>query len=78
MGEKLLEIKNLKTTFKTLRGMVTAINGVSFSVSSGEILGIVGESGCGKSVTSQSIMRLYDEKILPGTKEKFTFAGKIL
>ena len=39
-----------------------AIDGVSFSVDRGEILGVVGESGCGKSVTSQSILRLYDEK----------------
>lgn len=76
MGEKLLEIKNLKTTFKTLRGMVTAINGVSFSVSSGEILGIVGESGCGKSVTSQSIMRLYDEKNLARYEGEVYFRGK--
>lgn len=76
MGEKLLEIKNLKTTFKTLRGMVTAINGVTFSVSSGEILGIVGESGCGKSVTSQSIMRLYDEKNLAAYEGEVYFRGK--
>lgn len=76
MGEKLLEIKNLKTTFKTLRGMVTAINGVSFSVSSGEILGIVGESGCGKSVTSQSIMRLYDEKNLAHYEGEVYFRGR--
>lgn len=57
----LLEVKNLKTSFKTLRGMVTAIDGVSFSVNKNEMVAIIGESGCGKSVTSQSIMRLYPE-----------------
>ena len=60
----LLQVKDLKTTFKTLRGEITAVDGVNFQVNKGEILGIVGESGCGKSVTSQSIMRLYNEKDL--------------
>lgn len=60
--ENILEVKNLSTSFKTERGMMKAIDGVSFEVCKGEILGMVGESGCGKSVTSQSIMRLYDEK----------------
>ncbi|MGN0513677.1 MAG: ABC transporter ATP-binding protein [Lachnospiraceae bacterium] len=76
MSDKLLEINNLKTTFTTLRGKVTAIDGVSFSVSSGEILGIVGESGCGKSVTSQSVMRLYDEKNLASYEGSVFFEGK--
>lgn len=62
--KKLLQVKNLKTSFKTIRGMVTAVDGVTFHVDKREIVGIVGESGCGKSVTSQSIMRLYDEKNL--------------
>lgn len=69
---KLLEIKNLKTSFNTIRGMVTAVDGVSFEVGKGEIVGIVGESGCGKSVTSQSVMRLYDER---GT---VSYSGEIL
>ena len=60
--EKILEVKNLSTSFKTDRGYLKAISGVSFEVYKGEILGVVGESGCGKSVTSQSILRLYDEK----------------
>lgn len=60
--EKILEVKNLSTTFRTERGDLKAIDGVSFEVYKGEILGVVGESGCGKSVTSQSILRLYDEK----------------
>ncbi|MBO5277978.1 MAG: ABC transporter ATP-binding protein [Lachnospiraceae bacterium] len=60
--EEILEVKNLSTTFRTERGDLKAIDGVSFEVYKGEILGVVGESGCGKSVTSQSILRLYDEK----------------
>lgn len=62
MEEKLLEVNNLTTTFKTERGPMKAVDGVSFYVNSGELMAIVGESGCGKSVTVQSIMRLYDEK----------------
>lgn len=60
--EKILEVKDLTTTFNTERGKMKAVDGVSFYVNKGEILGVVGESGCGKSVTSQSILRLYDEK----------------
>jgi oligopeptide transport system ATP-binding protein len=54
----LLDVKNLRTTFRTEDGPVTAVNGLSFSLGKGETLGIVGESGSGKSVTSLSIMRL--------------------
>ncbi|CAI3200336.1 ABC transporter ATP-binding protein [Clostridium neonatale] len=56
--EKLLEVKNLKTEFKTNVEQVHAVRGVSFYLDKGEALGIVGESGCGKSVTMMSIMRL--------------------
>ncbi len=56
--EKLLEVKDLQTTFKTSAGDVYAVRGVSFYLDKGEALGIVGESGCGKSVTMMSIMRL--------------------
>lgn len=56
MSEKILEVRQLATSFHTERGWQQAIDGVSFDVYQGEILGIVGESGCGKSVTSQSIM----------------------
>ncbi len=54
----LLEVKNLKTQFFTQDGIVHAVNGVSFHVEEGETLGIVGESGCGKSVSVLSVMRL--------------------
>ena len=54
----LLEVRNLKTYFHTRDGLVKAVDDVSFEVSEGEALGIVGESGCGKSVTALSIMRL--------------------
>ncbi len=58
MNEPLLEVKNLITSFDTDEGRVTAVDGVSFTVHEGETLGLVGESGCGKSVTALSIMRL--------------------
>lgn len=58
MSEILLEVENLQTQFKLEKDFIRAVNGVSFSVAEGEILGIVGESGGGKSVTALSIMRL--------------------
>ncbi len=54
----LLEVKNLRTHFYTRKGVVPAVDGVDFQIAPGEILGIVGESGCGKSVTSLSILNL--------------------
>jgi oligopeptide/dipeptide ABC transporter ATP-binding protein len=54
----LLEVKNLQTHFQTRAGVVRAVDGVSFHLERGELLGLVGESGCGKSVTALSIMRL--------------------
>ena len=57
-SQPMLEIKNLKTYFYTEDGVVKAVDGVDFAVNRGEVLGLVGESGCGKSVTSLSIMRL--------------------
>ena len=55
---RLLEIKNLQTHFSTRSGIVKAVDDVSFYIEEGELLGIVGESGCGKSVTALSLMRL--------------------
>ncbi len=54
----LLELKNLRTYFYTFEGVAKAVDDVSFQIDKGEVLGIVGESGCGKSVTAQTIMRL--------------------
>ena len=65
-NEVILEIKNLRTYFHTSDGVVPAVDDVSFKLKKGETLGIVGESGCGKSVTSMSIMRLID---VPGRIE---------
>lgn len=64
----LLEVKNLQTHFFTLKGVVKAVDGVSFELRRGEVLGIVGESGGGKSVTGFSILRLIEEpgKIVGG------------
>ena len=54
----LLDVRNLATRFATAEGCVQAVDGVSFHIDEGETLGLVGESGCGKSVTSLSVMRL--------------------
>ena len=54
----LLALENLQTTFRTREGEVHAVRGVSFQVQPGELVGIVGESGCGKSVTCKSIIQL--------------------
>jgi peptide/nickel transport system ATP-binding protein/oligopeptide transport system ATP-binding protein len=56
--EKLLEVENLRVQFATEDGLLTAVDGVSFDLGAGEVLAIVGESGCGKSVTSQTMMGL--------------------
>jgi peptide/nickel transport system ATP-binding protein len=72
----LLDVADLRTRFRTPRGVVTAVDGVSFTLGRGRTLGLVGESGCGKSVLSRSIMGL-----LPATAERtgeITFAGERL
>ncbi len=76
--EKVLEIKNLKTFFYTDEGVVKSVNDVSYYVKKGETLGVVGESGCGKSVTAMSILRLIPQppgKIVGG---EILFKGRDL
>ena len=73
----LLDIENLVVTFATDEGVVRAVDRVSFSIGTGETIGVVGESGCGKSVTALSIMRLIPDppgKIVSG---EILFAAKI-
>ena len=60
MSDNIIEVKNLKKYFKTPRGMLHAVDGVSFSIARGRTLGIVGESGCGKSTTGRCILRLIE------------------
>src|SRR5690606_33725354 len=57
-GEPVISVRNLKTHFKLDEGVVRAVDGVSFDLHAGEVVGIVGESGCGKSITMKSILRL--------------------
>ena len=57
--EPILELKNVKTTFKVPKGILKAVNGVDLTIYKGETLGLVGESGCGKSTLGKTIMRLY-------------------
>ncbi len=78
MSEDLLKVKNLKTYFYTENGIIPAVENLSFNLKKGETLGIVGESGCGKSITSLSIMGLVPNppgKVISGSIE---FKGKDL
>ncbi len=68
-NQKLLELRGLRTYFFTRQGVVKAVDDVSFTVEKGEVIGLVGESGCGKSITSLSILRMVPEpagKIVDG------------
>ena len=58
MAERVLDMENLHVSFDTYAGEVKAVRGVTLHVDEGEVLAIVGESGCGKSVTAQTIMKL--------------------
>src|ERR671920_501082 len=57
-SDTVLDVRDLRTYFFLRRGVVKAVDGVSFSLRRGEVLGLVGESGCGKSLTALSVMRL--------------------
>ena len=58
MSEPLLEINNLKVEFDVRDGVVHAVDGVTFTINRGETLGVIGESGCGKSITAKAVMRM--------------------
>ena len=76
--EPILQVKQLVTQFRTKNGYITAVDGVSFTVRKGETLGIVGESGCGKSVTSLSILRLLPSGIGRIAQGEVIFKGEDL
>lgn len=78
MSDYILEVRNLKTSFFSEEGEIPAVNGVSFKLEPGKTLGIVGESGCGKSVTSMSILRLIPEDTGRIKDGEILFEGKNL
>ena len=78
MAEPILQVKGLCTEFKTVDGSVRAVDGVDFTLNAGETLGIVGESGCGKSVTALSVMRLLPKGIGKIAEGEILFDGKDL
>ena len=78
LAPKVLEVKDLKTRFHTQEGTVFAVNGVSFHVEEGETLGIVGESGCGKSVSVLSVMRLIPQPPGEVSAESIIFGDREL
>ena len=59
-AEVLLDVQNLKQYFGSMRASVKAVDDVSFQIHKGEVLGVVGESGCGKTTTGRSVIKLYD------------------
>ena len=71
--DKVLEVKNLRTNFYTDEGVIKAVDGLSYDIKKGECVGIVGESGCGKSVSAMSVLRLipYPPGIIEGGEIKF-------
>ena len=71
MADNILEVKHLKKYFKTARGLLHAVDDVSFTIEKGKTLGIVGESGCGKSTTGRAILRLIEP-----TDGQVIFEGK--
>ena len=78
MPDFILDVQGLETTFRTPAGVVHAVNGVSFNLKEGETLGVVGESGCGKSVTMLSLLRLIPSPPGTITNGKGLFLGRDL
>ncbi|WP_058300728.1 ABC transporter ATP-binding protein [Gorillibacterium timonense] len=76
--EQLLEVKGLKTYFFTEEGVAKSVDGIDFALDKGKTLGIVGESGCGKSVTSLSVMRLVAEPVGKIVSGEIRFGGEDL
>jgi len=76
--EKILEVKDLHVSFQTYAGEVKAVRGVNFDIKEGETIGIVGESGCGKSVTAKSIMQLLPNNSVKYKQGSIEFNGKNL
>lgn len=75
-AQNIVEINDLEVQFRTLDGIVRGVNGVSLAVKAGETLGIVGESGCGKSVTAHSVMRLLPKRVATITGGSLWFRRK--
>lgn len=78
MKENLLEIKDLNVSFHTYAGEVHAVRGVNLQLEEGGVLAVVGESGCGKSVTAQSILKLHDKAITEYKSGEILYKGKNL
>lgn len=76
MAERVLDIKNLKVVFPTAMGLVRAVEGIDLEIPKGKCIALVGESGCGKSVTSQSIMKLLGEKNAVVRVDKMELCGQ--
>jgi len=60
MSDTIIEVRNLTKHFKTKRGMLHAVDGIDFSIEQGQTLGLVGESGCGKSTVGRTLLRLIE------------------
>ena len=76
LPESLLKVEDLRTEFETKRGLLTAVSGISFEIKKGEKVGLVGESGCGKSVTALSLMRLVPSNKMEKVYGKILFKGE--
>ena len=76
MTEPLLEVKNLQTYFFTYEGVVKAVDDITYEVMPGETLGLVGESGCGKSVSALSLMRLIPDPPAEPSAAKSSLTAK--